>query len=150
MKALVKKLSNDVACGEDFSPDFTSEHVVKTSNGDVGHEEHDDDDVVSVVDGGESSSENPREEVPGPVVPPSTLPSPSRENPGKVDDPSLVSASALPSPIGTTLPSPSRENAGSSAEGTPLTARKLFATPDSAMKVREAPKSYSYHNLIVE
>ena len=145
---MVKKLSNDVACGEDFSPDFTSEHVTKTSNGDVGHEEHDDDDVVSVVDGGESSSENPREEVPGPVVPPSNLPSPSRENPGKVDDPSLVSA--LPSPIGTTLPSPSRENAGSSAEGTPLTARKLFATPDSAMKVRKATKSYSHHNLVVE
>ena len=146
---MVKKLSNDVACGEDFSPDFTIEHVAKTSNGDVGHQQQDDDDVVSVVDGGgESSSENPREEVPGPVLPPSTLPSPSRENPGKVDDPSL--ASALPSPIGTTLPSPSRENAGSSAEGTPLTARKLFATPDSAMKVREAPKSNSDHNLIVE
>ena len=147
---MVKKLSNDVACGEDFSPDFTSEHVVKASNGDVGHQQQDDDDVVSVVGGGESPSENPRQEVPGPVVPPSTLPSPSRENPGKVDDPSLVSASALPSPIGTTLPSPSRENGGSSAEGTPLTARKLFATPDSAMKVREAPKSNSDHNLIVE
>ena len=148
---MVKKLSNDVACGEDFSPDFTIEHVVKTSNGDVGHQQQDDDDVVSVVDGGgESSSENPRQEVPGPVLPPSTLPSPSRENPCEVDVPSLVSASALPSPIGTTLPSPSRENAGSSAEGTPLTARKLFATPDSAMKVGEAPKSYSYRNYIVK
>ena len=117
-----EKLSNDVACGDDYSPDFSSEHVAKASNGDV--EEHDDDDVVSVVDGGgvgEVVEDSPKSSrVPGAV--PSALPSPSLE--------------AASSPEGTPLlHSSSRGN--SSPEGTPLTARKLFATPDSAMKVDE-------------
>ena len=37
IKASAEKLSNDVACWDDFSPDFSSEHVDKasSSNGDV-------------------------------------------------------------------------------------------------------------------
>ena len=101
-----EKLSNDVACGDDYSPDFSSEHVAKASNGDV--EEHDDDDVVSVVDGG---------------------------GVGEVVEDSPKS-SRVPGAVPSALPSPSLE-AASSPEGTPLTARKLFATPDSAMKVGE-------------
>ena len=99
-------MSNDVACGDDYSPDFSSEHVAKASNGDV--EEHDDDDVVSVVDGG---------------------------GVGEVVEDSPKS-SRVPGAVPSALPSPSLE-AASSPEGTPLTARKLFATPDSAMKVGE-------------
>ena len=121
-----RKLSNDVACGDDFSPDFSSEHVAK-ANGAVG--EHDDDDVVSVVDGGVNGGVNGG--VDGGV---------GRE--GKAGK--LVSAaSALPSPSleVSALPSPSLE-AASSPEGTPLTARKLFATPDSDMKVGEFMKLY--------
>ena len=109
IKALAEKLSNDVACGDDFSPDFSSEHVDKaSSNGDV--RQNDDDDVVSDVDGGVGSEvENSRPA--GKVVP---------------------AASALPS----------SSLEASSPEGTPLTARKLFATPDSDMKVAEFMKLY--------
>ena len=110
-----EKLSNDVACGDDYSPDFSSEHVAKASNGDA--EEHDDDDVVSVVDGG---------------------------GVGEVVEDSPKS-SRVPGAVPSALPSPSLE-AASSPEGTPLTARKLFATPDSAMKVGETElkKSIQY------
>ena len=109
IKALTEKLSNDVACGDDFSPDFSSEHVDKaSSNGDV--RQNDDEDVVSDVDGGVGSEvENSRSA--GKVVP---------------------AASALPS----------SSLEASSPEGTPLTARKLFATPDSDMKVAEFMKLY--------
>ena len=126
-----EKLSNDVACGDDYSPDFSSEHVAKASDGDV--EEHDDDDVVSVVDGGgvgEVVEDSPKSSrVPGAV--PSALPSPSLE--------------AASSPEGTP------QLHSSSPEGTPLTARKLFATPDSAMKVGETElkKSIQKHSKIL-
>ena len=96
-------MSNDVACGDDFTPDFSSEHVVKA----VG--DQDDDDVVSVVGGGAGDVE---------VVLESSRPLVG-----------TVAASALPS---------ASLEAASSPEGTPLTARKLFATPDPAMKVRQA------------
>ena len=95
-------MSNDVACGDDFTPDFSSEHVVKA----VG--EQDDDDVVSVVGGAGGS----------------VVDSPENSRPTAA----TVAASALPSPS---------LEAASSPEGTPLTARKLFATPDPAMKVGE-------------
>ena len=110
---MAEKLSSDVACGDDFSPDFSSKHLVKAVNG-----QHDDDDVVSVVDGvggGGSLVENSR-----PVV-----------------------------ATGCALPSPSLE-AASSPEGTPLTARKLFATPDSAMKVGEACTDMCRHWYIAK
>ena len=110
INALAEKLSNDVACGDDFSPDFSSEHVGKaSSNGDV--RQNDDDDVVSVVDGGVGSEEENSRPAAGKVVP---------------------AASALPS----------SSLEASSPEGTPLTARKLFATPDSDMKVAEFMKLY--------
>ena len=112
-----EKLSNDVACGDDYSPDFSSEHVAKASNGDV--EEHDDDDVVSVVDGG---------------------------GVGEVVEDSPKS-SRVPGAVPSALPSPSLE-AASSPEGTPLTARKLFATPDSAMKVGETELKNTSRNTL--
>ena len=120
VKSLSEKLSNDVACGDDYSPDFSSEHVAKASNGDA--EEHDDDDVVSVVDGG---------------------------GVGEVVEDSPKS-SRVPGAVPSALPSPSLE-AASSPEGTPLTARKLFATPDSAMKVGETElkKSIQKHSKIL-
>ena len=104
-------MSNDVACGDDFTPDFSSEHVVKA----VG--DQDDDDVVSVVGGGAGDVE---------VVLESSRPLLG-----------TVAASALPS---------ASLEAASSPEGTPLTARKLFATPDPAMKVRQA---CSGNNLLI-
>ena len=103
---MAKKLSNDVACGDDFTPDFSSEHVVKA----VG--DQDDDDVVSIVGGGAGGDEVVVDSVEN-----------SRPLVG------TVAASALPS---------ASLEAASSPEGTPLTARKLFATPDPAMKVRQA------------
>ena len=108
---MAEKLSNDVACGDDFTPDFSSEHVVKA----VG--DQDDDDVVSVVGGGAGDVE---------VVLESSRPLLG-----------TVAASALPS---------ASLEAASSPEGTPLTARKLFATPDPAMKVRQA---CSGNNLLI-
>ena len=110
-----EKLSSDVACGDDFSPDFSSEHLVKAVNG-----QHDDDDVVSVVDGAGGGGAGGVVENSRPVV-----------------------------ATGCALPSPSLE-AASSPEGTPLTARKLFATPDSAMKVGEACTDMCRHCYIAK